>query len=281
MLINQRVIYKDNSVLTDVSHELNDLFNHTVSFSFVSAEDYFFIGSDLPFNHRYIQVVSANNQAATPSIAIWDGSTWNSAVDVIDATKDGQSYPLTASGILRWSTDRNKSWAQEETTENISALSTLKIYNMYWMRLGFSANLKNNASISYIGYKFGNDSTLAALYPDLARSAVMTAHTSGKTNWNEQQVLASEMVVNDLRKERILSSRSQIFEPETFEIAGVHKTAEIIYAAFGESKKEERLLARELYKEAMSGIIVNNIDKDGDGHLSEDEKFGTITWARV
>lgn len=281
MLVNQRVIYKDNSALVDISHEVGDIFSHNFVFSFVAAEDYIFIGSDLPFNQRYFEVVSNNNQSATASVAIWDGSTWNNAVDVVDMTRNGQSYPFTDSGILKWNTDRNKSWAREESTENIPQLSTLKIYDLYWVRIGFSANLKNNLSISYIGYRFADGNLLGAIYPDLVRSSVMTAHTSGKTNWNQQLIIASEAVISDLRKNRVISSGSQIWTGEMFQMATVYKCAEIIYGAFGESKDEQRQLAADAYKEEMNQIVFNNQDLNGDGYLDVAERFTSIEWIRA
>lgn len=280
MLVNQRVIWENNTTLTDISLEMNDLFSGTKTIDFVTADDYIYIGSDLPFNHRYFQISSANAVASVASVAIWDGSTWNNAVDVLDMTAvSGAS--MAQSGVLAWTTDQNKSWAQEETTENISALSTLKIYNLYWARLSWSASWTGSTALAYAGHRFADDNLLGGLYPDLSRAAVKTAHTSSKTTWNDQHVLAAEMIVAQLRKERVISSGSQIFSWEMFQLAGVHKAAHIIYSAFGEAKKEERDQAKIQYDEAMNQIVFNNQDKDGDGHLTTGERFGSISWSRV
>lgn len=279
MLINQRVIWENNTTLTDISLEMNNLFSGTKTIDFVAADDYIYIGSDLPFNHRYFQVSSVNAAASVASVAIWDGSTWNNAVDVLDQTASSGAT-MAQSGILSWSTDRNKSWACEETTENIAALSTLKIYNMYWVRLGFSGDWTNTTALQYVGHRFCDDNVLTAIYPDLARSAVKTAHTAGKTNWNDQHVIAAEAIIAHLRKERVLASGSQIFGWEMFQHAGAHKVAQIIYASFGESKVEERDEAKRNYDEAMNQIVFNNQDKNADGHLDYTERFGSVTWRR-
>jgi hypothetical protein len=135
--------------------------------------------------------------------------------------------------------------------------------------------------LTYVGHKFANDSALAAQWPDLNRSAIKTAHTSGKTSWDDQHVIAAEAIVARLRKEQVLKSGSQIFGWELFNDAAVHKAAEIIYSAFGEQKEEERQIALQKYDAAMNQSVFNSIDKDADGVLSTDEKFRSISFGRV
>lgn len=279
MLVNQRVIWENNTTLTDISLEMNDLFSGTKTIDFVAADDYLYIGSDLPFNHRYFQISSANASASVASVAIWDGSTWNNAVDVLDQTSVSGAT-MAQSGIMSWTTDMNKSWVCEESTENIAALSTLKIYDMYWVRIGFSGNWTGSTALQYVGHRFSDDNILTAIYPDLARTSVKTAHTSGKTNWNEQHVIAAEAIIAQLRKGRIVSSGSQIFGWEMFQLAGAHKVAQIVYASFGEAKVEERDEAKKQYEEAMNQIVFNNQDKNADGHLDQSERFGSVVWRR-
>jgi hypothetical protein len=280
MLINQRVIWSNNGVLTDISAEANDLFSGTKVVDLVYNQDYIYIGSDLPFNHRYIKLASVNAAASVCSVAIWDGSTWNNAVDVVDLTSVG-GKSMAQSGIIAWTTDRNKSWAQEETTENISALSTLKIYNLYWARLAWSASWTGTTEIAYVGHKFGNDNLLGAIYPDLARSSVKTAHTSGKTTWDDQQVIASEAIITQLRKNKVITSGSQVFSWEMLQMAGVHKTAEIIFGSFGETKTEERDFAKEQFDLEMNQGVFVNQDFNADGHIDSDERIGSVGWSRV
>lgn len=280
MLINQRVIWSNNGTLTDISLEMNDLFSLTKTIDLVYNQDYIYVGSDLPFNHRYFQVSSANAVSSAPSVAIWDGSTWNSAVDILDGTATSGAS-MAQSGVLSWTTDQTKSWACESTTENISALSTLKIYDLYWARLAWSASWTGSTALAYMGHRFSTDQLLAGLYPDLNRSSLKTAHTSGKTNWNDQHVLAAETIVAQLRKDRVVSSGSQIFSWEMFQMAATHKVAEIIYASMGEARKDERDYAREQYQSEMNQIVFNNQDKDADGHVTSGERFGSVSWVRV
>lgn len=280
MLINQRIIWSNNGTLVDCSAELNDLFSGTKTIDLVYNQDAIYIGSDLPFNHRYFKVSSANAVSSTVTVQTWDGSTWNNAVDVIDQTASSGAT-MAQSGILSWTTDRIESWAREESTENVTGLTTLKIYDLYWVKLTWSASWTGTTALAYVGHKFGNDNLLGAFYPDLSRSAVKTAHTSGKTNWDEQQVMASEAIITKLRKDRVITSGSQIFSWEMLQAAGVHKTAEIIYGSFGEAKQAEREVARKAYEEEMNPGIFTNQDLNADGHIDETERIGSVGWVRV
>jgi hypothetical protein len=280
MLINQRIIWSNNGTLVDCSIELNDLFSGTKTIDLTYNQDAIYIGSDLPFNHRYFKVSSANAVSSSVSVSIWDGDSWESAVDVLDQTA-ASGVSMAQSGVISWSTDRAKSWAKEETSENVTGITTLKIYDLYWVKLTWSASWTGSTALGYAGHKFGNDNLLGAIYPDLGRSAVKTAYTAGKTNWDEQQVIASEAIVNQLRKDRVLTSASQIFSWEMFQMAGIHKTAEIIYGSFGESKRAEMDLAAKSYKEEMNPGVIVNQDLDGDGHIDETERVGSVGWTRV
>lgn len=271
MLINQRIIWKDNLTLKDMSVELNDLTAGTYVIPFVTAEDKIYIGSDLPFNHRYFAVSVANDVASVASVEIWTGSAWESAVDVLDQTSSG-GKTMKVSGILSWTPERNSAWGIEETTEDIPDLSTLKIYNMYWARLSFSGNHTAGSALSYVGHKFANDADLAGFYPSLNTSDVKGAFATGKTSWDDQHVLAAEEIVRHLRKKKEIRSSNQIVDWEQYNHAGVHKLAEIIYSSFGDDYEDHRKRAEISFNKAIN-LGVHQIDRDGDGRLDTRERM--------
>jgi hypothetical protein len=280
LLVNNRVIFENNTTLTDLSINLNDVFAGSETVDIVAADDYLYLASDLPFNHRYFMVSTANDAASVVSVSIWNGSEWVEAVDVLDQTKNSSGHTLANSGIISWTTDRNKSWAKEETTENMtgSGLTTLKIYNMYWVRLAFSGNLKATTALKYVGHKFSNDYNLKGYYPDLGRSTVMTAFTAAKTNWDEQHVLAAEEIIRDLKKKGEIFSASQIMNWEQFADAAVHKVAEIAYSAFGKDYEERREKAFDNYVDALDKVTFD-LDKNANGKREQAEakpSFGRL-----
>ncbi len=278
MLLNSRVILKHSSTLTDISKSVSDIFA-TASVVNVQAGDELYIGGDMPFNHRHFQLGVVNDQTAVASVEIWDGSDWNDAVDVQDLTSVS-GVSLAQSGILSWSTDKSKGWTREDTTEDITELSTLKIYNMFWVRVSFSAALKATVTAKYVGHKFSQDSQLAGYWPDLARSAVKTAFSSGKTTWDEQHVLAAEEIIRDLRKLGTIKSANQINNWEIFTEASIHKVAEIVFTAFGEAKAETRKVAADRYEAAFNQLHFPDIDSNEDGHKDIEEKYPDFQWNR-
>lgn len=288
MLINNRLIKtKSPATSLDVSKEVNNIFSTTgVAIPNLDGTTYLNIGSDLPFNHRYFSFLAAkvNTTASVISVDIWNGSSWEAAVDVLDVTAVGGKC-FAQNGIVQWTLDKNKSWFREDSTENMEAdvvMSTLKIYNLYWARLKFSAALITDLTMIYMGHKFSNDSDLGGNYPDLIRTNVMTNFKSGKTSWEDQHILAAEEIIRDLRKNETIFNGNQIFGYEEFNDAAVHKVAQIAYRAFGKDYEDRREQATEDYADALDKVVKTAIDRDADGRLDPEEKlpsYGRITRA--
>jgi len=270
MLANQRIFHYDGGTLEDKSVDLNNIFSAGTVIDLQNA-DYLYIGSDLPFNHRYFNVSSANAVISTMSVEIWDGNAWVAAVDVIDQTSTG-GKTLAQSGFISWTLPRNGSWGQEATTEDIAALSTLKIYDLYWVRLAVSINVSITTALSYIGFRFAGDDDLGGYYPSLIGSSVLDAYETGKTTWAEQHFLAAEDIINDIRAKRIAWNPNQVLNWEQFRLAGIHKVAANIMLAFGDDYKDNRADAMAEYRAAMN-LKVFEVDTNMDGRRDETEKY--------
>lgn len=286
MLLNQRIILLNDGDLTDLSKDLNDAASASDATQEILAADdgYLYLGSDLPFNHRYFDMTVDGENSVAPSaietIEVWDGNEWVEAVDVIDQTVLDNAT-LGQSGIVSWTLDRNQSWVQEDSTEDMtdSGLEDLKIYGMYWVRIGFTVNLGSGLSINYIGHKFAKDSDLGAYYPDLIRASVMAAHTEDKTDWNLQHIIAAEEICRELRKARVIWNPNQLFNWEQFNLAGIHKCAEILFSSFGEAFEEQRKIALGKYKsEVNQGVFV--VDRNENGRVEEVERRPYIGMVR-
>lgn len=284
MLINNRVLFIDGADIEDLSIPLSNLFAGSAVVNPSDNTKHVYIGSDLPFNHRYFRIDpdNANDVESIVAVDIYDGFDWEPAVDVLDQTQEaGNGVPFSQNGIISWQTDRNKVWGKQASTELMkdSGLETLKIYNLYWVRLTFSAGLKNTTTLKYVGHKFSNDSDLGGYYPDLNRVNVMASFKAGKADWEEQCILAAEEIVRDLRKKNVIWNANQIFGWDEFADASVHKVAEIVYTAFGKDYSERREDARENYGDALDKVVDVAIDKNEDGRLSTEEKrpnFGRL-----
>lgn len=270
-LINQRIFWSDNGTLVDVSKELNDFRSNNYTLPIVAAEDYIYIASLLPFNHKWIEVGTANDQASVISAQIWWANSWNNALDEMDYTSSS-GVALAQSGIFRFQPDRLKGWDRELDADDVTGLdTTVAINDYYWMRLSFSADLNASTAISYIGHKFSDDDDLYSFYPVLNNSAFQSSFASGKTDWNEQAFMAAQTIIRDLRAKSIIFERDQILDYELFNEASIHKTAEIIFGGFGQDYSDDMKMARALYRESLD-IKQFNIDKTGDGSLQGVER---------
>lgn len=268
MILSNRIIWSDNGVLKDLSIQLNEFHTGSVVFPFSASQDYLFIGSDLQFNHRHFEMSVVNALPSVPTVHYWNGTAWKQAVDVIDQTSLSGAT-LGQSGILSFSTNKTDNWLIDDTkdgNQEITGLATLTIYDLYWMRLSFSADFTLTSAIKYIGWKFCSDLDIKAQYPDLVRQDVYDQFEVGKANWTEQIIACSETIVRDLQTRGQIQSGSQILEWDLFTESCVHRTAELIFTAFGKDYVTNRDQARKYYEDSMK-LALMNIDVNGNARL--------------
>lgn len=270
MIQNQRIIWNDNGTEKDLSVNLNSFRAGSETIAIVADEDKIYIGSDLPFNHRWVDVSTANDEVSVISAEIWYSRQWIAAVDLIDRTSVGGAT-LAQSGVVQWRTNREKGWDRELDSEDVDGVSVSGLYDMYWLRFSFSSDLKVTTALSHIGHRFSSDADLVALYPDLNNSALKTAFATGKTTWNEQHFMAADAIISDLRRANIIKSPSQILDYELFQVPAVHKCAEIIYYGMGRAYDENRLRAQRYYNESFQ-MSFFNMDVDKNANLSDVER---------
>lgn len=274
-LITNRIIFSDNDVLSDISSQLNNIESQTSVIPVIALEDYLYVGSDLPFNHRYFSVGVSNVNSSNVSVEVWNGNNWIDAVDVLDQTKVTGST-LSKSGIISWSLDQTDSWSIGNT-EDITGLETLKIFDLYWARISFSADLSTTTSLRYIGHKFAEDEDIGVYYPELVLSETLNQFKSGKTTWEEQLVSASETIIRKLKLMKVIISGSQLLSWDLFTEACVHKTAEIAFNAFGDDYKDNKSESIKDYHRALK-MESFHADRNKDLKVDDYEKF---TPARV
>lgn len=268
----QRIILDDNGTLVDKSVDWNNFKQNTATLPIVSAEDKLYIGSEWPFNHRYFDVSVVNSQAASVSVELWDGNSWNAAVDVIDQTASG-GVSLAQSGYISWNQDIDSvRWNLEDDSEDVTELSTLRIYDKFWARLSWSADLDVTTALNYVGFKFSEDADLDVDYPDLNLSTVKDAFQSGKTDWNEQHFRAAEEVLHYLRSKNMIWSANQVIDWEQFNLAATHKVAEIIMSSFGDDYEDNRKLSRKRFFENINLGAAKRLDVNQDAVMDPRER---------
>ncbi len=275
----QRVIWSDNGTLTDVSKALGDYRRDAVTFAYTVVQDKLYVGAELPFNHKYFDLGVANDVASVVTIDIWNGADWVPAVDISDETATpGSGKSLSRSGFISWSRDPLRGgWAEQTDSNNITALATTRMFNLYWCRFTWSATLTATMTLKYVGELLNDDEDLFDLYPDLNNAALMTAFEAGKTSWKDQGFQAADSIVKHMRRNGILIRKEQIMDETLLTEAAVHKTAAIIYSGMGNGSRDRVKDCNEKFAEAMPDKFPE-VDTDATGDADSYEKATRMSW---
>lgn len=248
----KRFIHSDNGTLKDYSTELKNYHSGSAVIDYTVTADAIYIGSELPFNSLFFDISVANDQAATPTVQYWDGGNWRSMVEVIDETNG-----LFNSGHITWTTNKSHNWANEDTvypsgTEQITGLGNVTIYNLYWLKITFNVTLKATTALNWIGPKFCDDNDVTGEFTLFSKSGFLTAYESGKTSWEREIILASNLIIEKLIDKDIIISGDQLLERSKLRDACVSKVAELIFNNLGDDYEDDRKKARAEYDERMN-----------------------------
>jgi len=264
-----RILYEDNGTISDWSTSLNNYYTESETFSLVAAEDYIYIGMPVPFNHFFVKLSTPSTAVSTITMQYYTGREFQDVVETIDETNGFQQ-----DGFITFVPDKKQGWVRQDTSGTggtITELSSVTIYDKYWARIKFSADLDASSVISWIGHKFSDDDQLGSEFPDLTRSTMIAAFESGKTNWEEQHVRAANIIIEDLIRQQVIHSKGQILERRSFSLASVSKVAEIIFNSFGDDYEDNKRNAQIEYEKRMNKSIFD-IDLNEDGRLDVSEQ---------
>lgn len=286
--MNNRIIFSDDEDLIDYSTALNNYKAGTKSFSYVTGEDFFYIGARLPFNHFYAKFQRASELTDSEmTLEYWNGTEWCDIVELIDETNG-----FSENGYVTWVTSKDKEWSCEDTNYNgnqVEGLEDVVIYDRYWIRISFDQSFDGGDDgviptparvpciISWLGNIFSNDNDLAGEHKALTKQSLMTAFEAGKTSWEEQHEIAARELISDLVENGNILEKGQILSREDYRLASVSKTAEIIYGQLGDDYKDEVVTARKVYKERLSKrrpIIDTNLNgREDNGEGFQEQRF--------
>jgi hypothetical protein len=239
--MNKRILFSDNGTISDWTMALNNYNGASKTIDFVAGEDALLIGSKLPFNSLYFKLKELNVISSEVSIEYYSNG-WNSAVEVTDETNG-----FTQSGHITFVPNKNSTWSMKPDSTEIAELSSVIIYDQYWLKITFGTTITATTAIQWVGSLFSNDEDLAAEFPDLVKSDVLYSYKANKVDWQEQHVKTAEIIEHDLINKGIIDGSENILARDWYRNAAVQKTAEIIFSAFGDDYADQRLRAREEY----------------------------------
>lgn len=268
-LEKMRVLYKSGSTITDITTGVKRYETGNESLAALTAStDAIYIGQEHPFNHLFFRFNTANADASNMTVKIYDGTEFVDVAELIDETSlAGASFGQ--SGYVTWQPDRDEAGWQWDDTDDITELNTVKIYDLYWIEITFSANLTAGFDLKWLGNLFCNESELYAEYPFFNRSNIKSVFSA--TDWEPQCVRASELLIKEMQRKNLLTYQGQILRRNELILPSVPKVAEVIYAAMGDDYNDDMLKARNKSDERLhSGIF--KLDKNRDGDLNQFEQ---------
>lgn len=280
MYNDNEIIFKDNTAEKIVTNDLNNMFQSSVVFDYTLTEDYLVIASNFPINTRFFKVKTPNDVTSTMKIETWGGNTWNLADRIIDLTTDSGAA-LAKSGIVSFVIKKYSVWDRTDGDKvyiDGTALSSKGINKKYFMRISFDQTLNALTEISYIGYKFSDDLSLYALYPDLDNQDIRDLFLTAKTDYEEEHILSSIIVTQDLVRKNIILSGQQLFDWTVLNIPATHRTAALIYGKIKGGMLKDRDIAIDDYSKEID-LKFFRVDTNQDGELSTNEQYCQINFA--
>jgi len=253
-------IFKNNTELTDKIERL-DISTYSLT---MTTTDFLHVATDFPFNHLYLKIGETKNLISSTMKVEYYGTAWTEVVEVKDDTS-----ALSTSGYVSFTPEKFNQWSYVINSNDTLGLTKV-LYDKYWARISFSVNLTASIDLSFVGLKFNDDTDLFSEYPVFDDSNFMGAFKTGKTDWEEQEIKAAMIIVEDLEKKNIIVGPEQILDRKKFLGASVCKTAEIIFNAFGNDYIEQRKAAKEEYSKRLN-LSQYNVDTNNDGVLDQKE----------
>lgn len=277
MLLTQwiRAFYSDNGTITDISLGLQE--DASVTFEVVGTQDYLYVAQSMPFNNLFVEIHTANTNASVVSVDLWDGKAWTPAVDVLDGSAlSGKS--LARDGVIQFQPDRDEFWEKVEDTRDeptaFGLQSSVVIYDCYFARFKFSADLSAGTKLKKIGYAFCNDEQLEGVDPEIDN--YLTSWDAAKTDWVEQILVASLHLITDLKARGWISHPGQVLRLDDVSMAAAYRTLALIYNKLGSGFEGQRDDALKQYNDLLS-VKRFTFDQDGDGQVGRGELFGSIS----
>ena len=265
--MQKRIIFSDNGTLQDLSTNVVDFHGDDSNLNIVTAEDALYVASALPFNHFYLKLGSTLNALSCAlTVKLYNGSQWVDVVNTIDETSVAGAT-MAQSGFLTWTPDKEETWSIESDSRDIAELSGIAIYDMCWLKIEFSNDIEFD--LSWLGQLFSNDSDLADEFPDITSSNFKAS--LGLSTYIAQSKVSADVIIKDLKDKNLIVDGSQVIYRDDLRLASVYKVAEIVFNMLGDDYLENKVKARQEYKDRLKKARVL-VDRNQDGIASISER---------
>jgi hypothetical protein len=104
----------------------------------------------------------------------------------------------------------------------------------------------------------------------------MAAFDAAKTDWIEEIMTASKLVVLDLKRLGLIVQPGQIIQLDDVWIPTTYRTLQLIYENLGPSYNEKRGKVMTQYEKALN-LKRFTFDENGDGRITPSEQNNIVT----
>lgn len=268
MLLDYLRLLIDTGTIADKSLDNQD--DSVTTTIALTSSHYIYVAQRFPFANLFYHLHSANSNASVLSAQYWDGTAWRDVVDMLDGTSSSGAC-FAKSGIIQFSLNKDYGWQPVIDTTDSNApteLSSFVIYDSYWIRLKVSSSLTGSTAFKQITYAFTSSQELKKKNVEI--DSFFSSFASGKTDWNQEIITASKMLVTDLRRMGLIVAPGQIIELNDVYLPTTFKALELIYENLGPSYKDRLEMVRKDYSESLN-IRRFTFDTDQDGKLEHRE----------
>ena len=270
-----RILKSKGGVLSDLSYDNQD--ESSLPLLDLAAADYLLIGMQYPFTNFFIDTTGgvANDQASNLILEYWNGNAWVAAVDVLDGTRVA-GCSMAKSGAILFSIDKQKSgWGKVNNTRTsqMAELNTKDLYDLYWLKVRFSADLNALTSFQELGFAWTNGAKMRGIKAEVDR--YFNSFKTGKTNWIPEIMAACKMMMTDLKKADIALGPQQVIRLDDFWLPATYKTLWLIYNNLGPAYLETANgFAHQYHKTFAPQNLV--IDENANGTIDQVEAKGRV-----
>jgi len=249
-----KILKRSGSVYSDYS-SLRDYYGSAKSIS-LSNTEYLYLGSPFKFNQFYIKFSVLSTVSNSLNIELFDGVSWQYVSSIEDGTNGFKN-----SGHVSFIPDKYKTW--QNLDSNFVDSNMPMVYEYYWLRISVTSTLSPVPSISFIGHLFlESDNLLSGEFPNFANASFMTAFKTGKTDWEEQRYLATNLIIERLIQKNILVDGNQLLDIKRLRGATIQKTAQLIFNSMGDDYLDQANGARDESEKRLHGNLFLIDDKN-------------------
>lgn len=266
-----KIFLDDNSSFTDYSVECENFIRDDFSHTFISGEDYMYVGFHKPIERVYVEVSTSNTNSVTTTVEYYNGSSFTSVSNGVDLTNG-----LSRSGFIYW-----------DRVQTDNAKTTVNSVEKYWYRISFSADT-SAVTIDGVNILFSDDFDLLEVDAEVLNfkpsgdNSMVRFHQAAR-NEIVQRINNSGRLKLDENGYRSKLEAYDILDPTDLKEASKFLTLARIYEPISDEvddKYNQKFKQYfQTYQDAFN-LYMTSIDIDDDGVIDSGER-NRVSYGRI